>query len=1398
MKRLRKTLAIVLTFVMLFSIPMTAYAAQSQAAPLTAIAIKSGSTAVSSVTLYTNRTADQITKNEVPKNSAEFNVVMGLKKATSSTTYTGSVVSSISDRSVADVTLAPVDAKSYKLTVNAKTSGTAIVTIKDTLNPKRYKKLKVVVKTYVSEITVSGCTVGVGGSMKVDAQADDEATSGALSYRLCDVSGKAVRSNAYISVSSTGVVKGKKETPNGVFGYVLATAKDGSKQTAVIPVTVKKVDTNWIRIKDTNNKDVSAVSVALKTNPQADKNPTSTSTSAYQINAVTKYAYKVGLRTYYNDTDLSTITYKTSNPDVATVDEDGKVVAKGNGKATITVVPVLGNKATAKVTVTVTTDVEGITTALGSGTSIELLAGKSYSIAAKVSNADASNKKVSYEIQSQTPDVNTLKTKTVVAVASNGKLVAKNGGTAKVLVKTSQSYKDGKISVPFIKKTIDVKVVEPVGSISAIIDGPTVKPDFIVSSDKKSATVTTPTGGFKSFSIASTVIPRNSRVTVANTAVTYSSSNGDVATVDEAGIVTVSGKGSAVITATAKDGSGKKASIKVKSIVLSDEITLKNYVTLSGNDYYVAITKGQTFDLGASTNAEATNTGVNIESAKATTATTVAVNSNGKIKGLKVAKENAVELIVSAKDKKRSNTEDVSVFVSVYDPAEVVPDADYTIIDNSTISSDDVAISKATPSVASITAKKGSSAKLNVLTGATKDGIVTKDIVSWTTSNKAVVSVALDSSVARNKAATIKAVKNGTAVVKAKLATGQYVTYNVTVVNDDATQAAVNDTKIAAAISSENRDWLGLKPSYDKVNNDLFIEVNATWMNVLDIANTGVKTIIRDLYEKDFKEATIVYDKYQNGLTNTYVLTKENYKVIVTKNNVPFGEYDMLGMDAFLEDLVNAEYPDRDDAGYHRLDGTVVTVASMKKSGTPAVTYYDNHKLVFGMAPWLQAMLDDQEPMMYVDDVNQKAAELGLLQATYDEASNTTTFEINNADKSLAGIYESLSGNDFNVNCTSAHVKAVDLYSGTDKVVFEKSYNGQVELYDIFGEFVQAAADKNPSKTKLGQTDGIVITFTFNDVDAYRGRDRVVTQTMKFFVTEQVLDSKLDKVIETALVDLNTNMDELGESSYSASTNVVTNTFFETGNMEEDVITLRDSGLFNMFNKVINNPEFPVESAKVVAPTGKITNLTKAQLEEISEITLGLALFDTKLKFKDLVGTSSRIEVTYKMASGKLATMKYEVKYAFEALSDVDVDEYLLEAEANTSVSGNVAYSPNTNEVTVTTLLGNDAVMNGELENSGVVNFVKESFNLFKAKKVTAQSAPTVDGKVKSVTTTWDETKLATLSAKDIADALVGTATTNFSQVECGDQVRFATVTMETVMGTKFTYKVYFKVFEPK
>ena len=45
------------------------------------------------------------------------------------------------------------------------------------------------------------------------------------------------------------------------------------------------------------------------------------------------------------------VAYKSSNKKVATVDKNGKIVAKGNGKATITVKTADGKKATVKVTV---------------------------------------------------------------------------------------------------------------------------------------------------------------------------------------------------------------------------------------------------------------------------------------------------------------------------------------------------------------------------------------------------------------------------------------------------------------------------------------------------------------------------------------------------------------------------------------------------------------------------------------------------------------------------------------------------------------------------------------------------------------------------------------------------------------------------------------------------------------------------------------------------------------------------------------------------------------------------------------------------------------------------------------------------------------------------------------
>ena len=72
-------------------------------------------------------------------------------------------------------------------------------------------------------------------------------------------------------------------------------------------------------------------------------------------------------------------------------------------------------------------------------------------------------------------------------------------------------------------------------------------------------------GNAKTVQIVATILPQNAT----NKSVKWVSSNPDVASVDDAGLVTIHKKGVAVITATAADGSGKtgKCSILVRSTV---------------------------------------------------------------------------------------------------------------------------------------------------------------------------------------------------------------------------------------------------------------------------------------------------------------------------------------------------------------------------------------------------------------------------------------------------------------------------------------------------------------------------------------------------------------------------------------------------------------------------------------------------------------------------------------------------------------------------------------------------------------------------------------------------------------------------------------------------------------
>ncbi|MBR3134554.1 MAG: Ig-like domain-containing protein, partial [Clostridia bacterium] len=121
-----------------------------------------------------------------------------------------------------------------------------------------------------------------------------------------------------------------------------------------------------------------------------------------------------------------TVTWSSSNTSIVSVDKNGKVTAKKNGTATITVKTVNGK--VKKCTTKVTTSPTGINL---NKTSITIDNGKSTTLTATVLPSTASNKTVSWS-SSNTG---------IATVDKNGKITGKKEGTTTITVKTNNGKK---------------------------------------------------------------------------------------------------------------------------------------------------------------------------------------------------------------------------------------------------------------------------------------------------------------------------------------------------------------------------------------------------------------------------------------------------------------------------------------------------------------------------------------------------------------------------------------------------------------------------------------------------------------------------------------------------------------------------------------------------------------------------------------------------------------------------------------------------------------------------------------------------------------------------------------------------------------------------------------------
>ena len=231
------------------------------------------------------------------------------------------------------------------------------------------------------------------------------------------------------------------------------------------------------------------------------------------------------------------VTWQSSNTKVVTVNSAGKLTAVGNGSATITATAKDGSKktATCKVTVKIPTVVKVNSVSLNKNDLALTSKGQNYQLSASVAPSNASNKSVKW----------TSSNTKVATVSNSGKVTAvANGNTTITATATDGSGKKDICAVT-------VNIPKPAT--------PTPTPSVVkVSSVSLNQSSLSLTKKGQTARLSATVSPSNAT----NKSINWSSSNNNVATISN-GVVTAVGNGSATITATAADGSGKKASCNV-------------------------------------------------------------------------------------------------------------------------------------------------------------------------------------------------------------------------------------------------------------------------------------------------------------------------------------------------------------------------------------------------------------------------------------------------------------------------------------------------------------------------------------------------------------------------------------------------------------------------------------------------------------------------------------------------------------------------------------------------------------------------------------------------------------------------------------------------------------------
>ena len=398
-------------------------------------------------------------------------------------------------------------------------AGTGTVTVTATANDgsKKSASVKVQVGLLTQSVTITEPETTVlrsGKSLTLKATTEPvKPTVSGVTFHLVNSA-----DSVYATVAANGKVTAKTvNEPHAV--QVVAASKDGQAKSEPITLTILPKSNQTLILK-------SGTDYVTKTTLIRNIGET-IALKAYTLDVSSEVPTEV---------EAENVTWKSSKTKVATVDGTGKIECLAKGKATISAL--VDGKVQATVTVSVTTLVESLTIGSKTGT-FTLASGKKLNLTATAAPAEAANKAVIWTITEGSE---------YAKISGSGVVTANKNLTVPVTVTVQAAAKDG--SGVTAQQEITINPL----SYGVEIKRPNASENTTLIWDMADRNV---------IRLSAKVYPLS-----AEQSVTWKSSNAKVASIDASGKITCLKAGTVTITATANDGSGKKASFKLQIVKL--------------------------------------------------------------------------------------------------------------------------------------------------------------------------------------------------------------------------------------------------------------------------------------------------------------------------------------------------------------------------------------------------------------------------------------------------------------------------------------------------------------------------------------------------------------------------------------------------------------------------------------------------------------------------------------------------------------------------------------------------------------------------------------------------------------------------------------------------------------